>query len=404
MKILLAIDTYQTNNNGTSISAQRYAGTLRQHGHQVRVLSVDSDDYRLPERHIYPFNRLIHMHGFRFANSLSRSSRATIREAIGWCDMVHCMMPFVLSNRVKKMADKLGKPATAAFHIQPENITSSIRLGKASWVNDMLYKLFYQLVYKHFHHVHTPSQFMADELIKHGYDMHLHPISNGIDPSFCYRKEPKDAPWMGSYLIVMTGRLSVEKRQDLLLKAVRYSKYCDRIQLVFAGKGPLYRTYRWMGRRLPHTPVFGYYCRADLQHLLAQADLYVHASDMEREAIGCIEAFAMGLVPVISDSALSATRQFALCDQSLFQAGSARSLARRIDYWIEHEDEKRKMECVYAQFAKAYLLENCVAAFEQMLFREQMEWNQRLANQQITTTIVCQKNKKELSPSELQYY
>lgn len=125
---------------------------------------------------------------------------------------------------------------------------------------------------------------------------------------------------------------------------------------------------------------------------------------MESEAIGCIEAFAMGLVPVISDSALSATRQFALCDQSLFQAGSARSLARRIDYWIEHEDEKRKMECVYAQFAKAYLLENCVAAFEQMLFREQMEWNQRLANQQITTTIVCQKNKKELSPSELQYY
>ena len=57
MKILLAIDTYQTNNNGTSISAQRYAGTLRQHGHQVRVLSVDSDDYRLPERHIYPFNK-----------------------------------------------------------------------------------------------------------------------------------------------------------------------------------------------------------------------------------------------------------------------------------------------------------------------------------------------------------
>lgn len=404
MKILIAIDTYQTNNNGTSISAQRYASTLRQHGHQVRILSVDSDDYRLSERHIYPFNRLIHKHGFRFANSLSRRSVATIHEAVSWCDMVHCMMPFVLSNRVKKMADRLGKPATAAFHIQPENITSSLRLGKVRWVTDMLYTLFYQLVYKHFHHVHTPSQFMADELRKHGYDMHLHPISNGIDPSFCYRKEPKDAQWKDSYLILMTGRLSVEKRQDLLLKAVRHSKYADRIQLVFAGQGPLYRTYRWMGHRLPHKPVFGYYSRAELQHLLAQADLYVHASDMESEAIGCIEAFAMGVVPVISDSSLSATRQFALCDHSLFLAGSARSLASRIDYWIEHEEEKRQMERVYAKHANAYHLENCVAAFEQMLYREQMEWNQRFANEQITTTIVCQKNQKKLSPSELQYY
>ena len=60
MKILIAIDTYQTNNNGTSISAQRYADMLRQHGHEVRILSVDSSDYRLSERHIYPFDRLIH--------------------------------------------------------------------------------------------------------------------------------------------------------------------------------------------------------------------------------------------------------------------------------------------------------------------------------------------------------
>lgn len=37
MKILIAIDTYETNNNGTSISAQRYADVLRQHGHEVRL-------------------------------------------------------------------------------------------------------------------------------------------------------------------------------------------------------------------------------------------------------------------------------------------------------------------------------------------------------------------------------
>ena len=157
MKILIAIDTYQTNNNGTSISAQRYADMLRQHGHEVRILSVDSSDYRLSERHIYPFDRLIHKHGFRFANSLSSTSEQTIQDAVSWCDLVHCMMPFMLSHRVKQAADHLGKPATAAFHIQPENLTSSAGLGKVGWLSHMIYRLFYHMVYKHFRHVHTPA-------------------------------------------------------------------------------------------------------------------------------------------------------------------------------------------------------------------------------------------------------
>ena len=41
MKILFVIDTFYTSNNGTSISAQRYATELRKRGHEVRVLCGD---------------------------------------------------------------------------------------------------------------------------------------------------------------------------------------------------------------------------------------------------------------------------------------------------------------------------------------------------------------------------
>lgn len=405
MKILIAIDTYQTNNNGTSISAQRYAEVMRKHGHEVRILSVDSEHYRLAERHIYPFDHLIHKHGFRFANSLSKCSTEVIREAVTWCDMVHCMMPFMLSNRVKRMADEVGRPATAAFHIQPENLTSSAGLGKVTWITDATYRLFYHMVYKHFRHVHTPSQFMADELVKHGYDMHLYPISNGIDPSFRYNKVEKDASLRDKIVIVMTGRLSHEKRQDLLLKAVKESKYADRIQIIFAGKGPLYDYYKRLGDKLPLKPIFGYYNRQQLQDLLSQTDLYVHASDMESEAIGCIEAFAMGLVPIISDSSLSATRQFALDDRSLFEAGNSKSLAERIDYWLEHEEERREMEVRYAEHAIHYHLEPCVERFEQMLHREYWQYNtinNHLSS--INTTPLChEKTEPSLSSASLRY-
>ena len=35
MKILLVIDTYDTNNNGTSISPQRFATVLCKHGNET---------------------------------------------------------------------------------------------------------------------------------------------------------------------------------------------------------------------------------------------------------------------------------------------------------------------------------------------------------------------------------
>lgn len=83
------------------------------------------------------------------------------------------------------------------------------------------------------------------------------------------------------------------------------------------------------------------------------ADLYVHTSDAEIEAMSCMEAFACGLVPVIADSPRSATPQFALDERSLFPAGDADALAERIDWWIEHPQEREEMEHRYADHASS---------------------------------------------------
>ena len=367
MKILFVIDTYQTNNNGTSISAQRYAAQLREHGHEVRILCADEepapDKYILQEKHHYPFDSLVHKHGFRFA----KVDKQIIHEAVAWSDIVHCFMPFYLTDATKRIADKLGKPATAAFHIQPENITSSISLGKATWLNNIIYRYFRESIYNHFNHIHVPSQFMANEIIQRGYNAKIHVISNGIQPEFKYTKISKSPEYQGKILITMVGRLAQEKRQDVILNAVKHSKYANQIQLVFAGRGPEYDHYLKLGNQLPIPPKFVYLHKHELIQLLAQTDIYVHASDMESEAISCIEAFATSLVPVIANSELSATPQFALDGRSLFLPGNPKDLARAIDYWIEHPEEKAIMEEAYAEFAKNYSLEKSVNEFMDML-------------------------------------
>lgn len=380
MKILLVIDTYDTTNNGTSISAQRFAAVLREHGNEVRILTTGEpapDKFVLKEFKVPLFNDLIHSHGFQFA----QVDLDIIREAVEWADIVHCMMPFALETATKLIADQMHKPSTAAFHIQPENLTSSIGLGKAEWLNDRFYYTFRFLLYQHFNHIHVPSQFMANELIKRGYKAKIHVISNGIDPDFITAGQRKLSNSDGGHTslsdgslitIVMVGRLSGEKRQDVIINAVPFSKYADRIQLVFAGKGPKYDEYVELGKQLKNPPQFVFLSKPELIDLLLHTDLYVHASDMESEAISCIEAFATGLVPVIANSEDSATPQFALDGRSLFAPGRPKDLARAIDWWFDHPDEKAKMEREYAEAAKNYDIDTSVRLCEQM-FREAIE-------------------------------
>lgn len=320
--------------------------------------------YAMPELYFPFFQGIIRKHGFQYA----QWRKKIIQEAVEWADIIHCYMPFMLEAKAKKVADKLGKPSTAAFHIQPQNITSSLGTGKVEWVNNMLFKFFRNTTYNHYGHIHTPSQFMADEIASRGYTAKLHPISNGINSDFKWTKVPKSPEFADKILIMMVGRITKEKRQDLLIEAMQYSKYGDKIQLIFAGRGPQYKQYHKLGLKLKNPPIFTYVSKEELINLLGQCDLYVHASDMESEAIACIEAFATGLVPVISNSKLSATKQFALDERSLFEAGDPKDLARAIDYWLDNPEEKHRMEKIYSESAAKYNIKNSIAQFEAMLF------------------------------------
>ena len=379
MKILFVIDSLYTSNNGTSISAQRFAAELRKRGHQVRALCGDSPkttqdnaitdgDFCTGIFHFPIFQPLCEKHDFYYANV----SKSVIRYACQWADVVHVYTPFFLSNAVITYCQAINKPVTAAFHVQPENITSSFRLGKWTALNNMIYSIFRHFTYQRVKHIHAPSQFIANELIKHGYQAQMHVISNGIHDAFLDSRKSRIESRKPDDLIkiMMVGRLSQEKRQDVIIRAMQYSKYGDRIQLVFAGRGPEYERYLRMSRQLKNAPRFVYLRRDQLIKELQSTDLYIHASDMEIEAISCIEAFATGLVPVIADSKISATPQFALDERSLFRAGDPKDLARAIDYWLDHPEEKARMELRYAQAAKQYTLSRSVDSFEQMLYEE----------------------------------
>lgn len=369
MKILLVLDQFDGANNGNTITAWRLADTLKKHGHEVRIAAVGEDredKYGFPVFSLPIFDKLVRSQGFLFA----RPQRDKLSAAVDWADIVHVMMPFAIEKMAVKLALEKGKPVTGAFHVQPENIWFSVHLGNCMPLINFTYFVAREYLFKYLNFIHCPSRMIRDQLVRHKYKADLRVISNGIQPDFVYHKSPKRPEFQDKFLIVMSGRHSREKKQDVLIDAVNKSKYRDRIQLFLAGQGPLTEQYRKQGSKLPNRPILKFLTKAELIQLFGETDLYVHASEAEIEAMSCMEAFASGLVPIIANSKRSATPQFALDERSLFKPGDSTDLAAHIDWWIEHEEERKRMEFKYAESAENYRLDDCVRKMEKMFYDE----------------------------------
>lgn len=370
MKILVVIDQYDNLSNGTTISAKRFVDGLRKNGNEVEVLSTGVNSENKYTLKSYRFPHVIDKYFKANEMVFAKPDEEVMQKVFEGQDIIHFYMPFRLAKRGVKIAEEMNIPHTTAFHVQPENITYAIGLGTKQMLNDTIYTYFRNF-YNKFRHIHCPSKFIANQLREHGYTAKLHVISNGVDEEFRTNRKEKPEELKDKIVITMVGRYSPEKRQDVLIKAIAKSKYTDKIQLVLAGKGQCYDTYKEQARVLKNEPIMRFYVKEDLIELLSYTDIYVHTADAEIEAISCLEAIACGNVPIISNSKESATVQFAIDDDSLFEHGDSTHLAKKIDYFLDNPKiliEKRKR---YEEFADNFRIENSIKLMEEM-FKEEI--------------------------------
>lgn len=372
MKITIACDVLGEANNGTSIATLNLIKFLIKRGHEVKVISnnfaktgiPEENQYLLPTLNLGSFaNSIIEKNGV----SLAKTDTDLIYEVVKDCDLVHIQLPFMVGRATIKVAKELDKPITASFHCQAENVSVHVGLQNNLWVSRLIYKNFYSSVYKYCDCVHYPTEFIRrtfEKACHHKTNAYI--ISNGVNEIYKNHHEAKNHE---GFIIASTGRLSHEKAQDVLIKAVSLSKHKDLIKLKFAGGGPLENEYKKLAASLNVDADFKLYSRSDLVDMLNQADLYVHSAFIEIEAISCIEAICCGLVPVISNAKRSATKAFALDNKSLFKEGNSQDLAKKIDFWIEHPDVKAEYVKKYEIMSKQFDQEECMKRMEDMMMQ-----------------------------------
>lgn len=364
MEFAFVMDDLSVRNNGTSVTALRFAEALRDQGHGVRLVGFGVEgpqSFPVPERHIPIVRPVAAMNGFRFAQPVPE----VLDGALSGVDLIHCFLPFQLERHALAWGRAHGVPVSAAFHLQPENVTYNAGVGPAPALCDAIYDRFSRWLYGSVRHIHCPSEMIARQLARHGYTAELSVISNGVPPDFS-PVGPVARLEEGLIHVVTVGRLAPEKNQATIIEAVARSRHAGRIRLHICGRGPERRRLLALGRKLPVEPRIGFHDAAELQALERACPLYVHASVADIEAISVIEAFACGCIPIIGQAEMSAPSAFALCGQSLFPATDADALAARLDWWIDHPEAQEQWRPRYRAEAESLSLDRCVGRFVDM--------------------------------------
>ena len=379
MKILFVINNFYVTGNGLAASARRTVEYLKQTGHEVRILSGPNlkapqpqPDYQL-ETYVFPIiNPIIKAQGYCF----SASNQALMKEAAEWADVIHLEEPFVVEDRMIHIAREMGKPVTATYHLHPENITNSLGpLRYWKGLNRTILRAWKKHTFNFCDYVQCPTENVLDRLRRYHIQSRLELISNGVVPDPCIRPEAMPEDYLNPerpLKVIYIGRLSREKDHDTLLKAMTYSRYSRRIQLHFAGLGPKTDSIKRKAHRLYEKGILGYdpiitfEDRDGLRKMAAEADLAIHCATIEVEGLSIMEAMQQGVVPVIASGRYSGTSQFAIDKRSVFPAENPEALANRIDYWLDHPEERWEMGKKYAAHMEQYDIRRSVEALLEM--------------------------------------
>ena len=357
LKLVFVADIVDGEKSGGVVSARRLMEYLKIH-HDVTVISTGKEEDKkivLPQFYL-PFakKQMLDM-GFLFA----WPNKRILKKAFADADLIHIQFPFLLGYQALKIAKEMGKPVVFGFHVQPENLMWNIGL-RFDWLNAFLYRFFIRSFYSKADMILSPSAFGKSMLEKFSLKTPIKVISNGLPEQFKPGTYPTNPKYKDKFIILMVGRLAKEKRHDIVIQALKKSKFSDRIQLVITGKGPLLHELQEMGNTLANPAEFVYVSQQELIGLFNTAQLFVHASEIELEGMAVMEAIGCGLPALIANAATSASTQFALNEKFLFESGNSSELTERIDYWIEHRDELHNARQQYLEKSTNYAFNACV--------------------------------------------
>jgi glycosyltransferase involved in cell wall biosynthesis len=225
-------------------------------------------------------------------------------------DVVHVHSPLTLGVAARSAARRGRVPVVYTNHYLPANVHPTARQTKTSGLLDVGFYGYLTTFANRCDRVTAPTATALLLLRQHGLRSPSQVVSNGVDLDLYTPGAPDEALRRryalpdGRPLVLSVGRLSPEKRADVLIEAVAAQEDAGTV-LALAGSGPDEARLRELAAArgvADRVRFLGFIPAADLPGLYRLADVFAIASEAELQSLVTMEAMASGL-PVVAVNA-----------------------------------------------------------------------------------------------------
>ena len=311
MRIMVVTDQYAPMVGGVPTVARALSLGLARRGHAVALLApspgwrgrLDADEQVTV--HYQGSVPWPWYEGMRLACVPGTAARRLITAFAP--DVIHIHSPVTLGVVAQAVARQLRIPVVYTNHYLPINVRPSLQ--RRPRVFDALFYSYVVGFANRCSHVTAPTATALRLLRDQGLQVPLRVISNGVDLRR-YSPGPADERTRDRYrlprgrpLILSVGRLSREKRVDVLLDAA--ARFTQDARVAIVGTGPDEAGLRARAGRLGlagRVRFLGFVPGPDLAGLYRLADVFAIASQAELQSLTTMEAMASGLPVVATDS------------------------------------------------------------------------------------------------------
>ena len=385
MRILLATESYYPNIDGGAIARRNLAIRLKERGHEVGVVAPG----------FMPKNYREELEGIRIFRVCGRT--LPIYTDYKFCvfplwevkrimnefrpDVIDLNTPYQIGISTLACAKKRGIPVIGTIHVQPENMLMTVE--KAKFLFRILERMAWFYIIHFFNrcdYVTSPTQTAIDMLRSHGLKAKAWPISSGIDLNVFkpnnngdYLRERFHIP--NKPVVLYTGRISGEKRLDVLVRAIpNVIKEVD-AHFVICGGGREKENIEALVNKFGVTEnvtFTGFISHNEFPDIYCLADIFAIPSESELQSIVTMEALASGL-PVIASNKDALPELVKNPENGfLFEPGNSKVLSEKIVEIFSDNTLRRRMGQASLEIVQQHSIGNTISKFES-LYKEAID-------------------------------
>ena len=313
MKIAIFTDTYPPFINGVSTSAYNLVKTLKDHGHDVVVVTPRTDDGKLEYKdgiiHV-PGLEIKRIYGYRLTGLYNRKIVKILKDF--GVQLIHNQTDIGIGQFARIAARQLKVPQVYTYHTAYEDYTYYVVHGLMDRIGKKAMRGYAKTVAKNCTEFITPSTKTKEYMRSIGSDIYVNVVPTGIDFSIFDEKnidEERQKVFKEEHginentkVFLLLGRVAQEKSMDYSIRG--FAKFLEKhpemdTKMLVVGDGPQRQELELLTHELhisDKVDFIGKVPALEVPFYYHLADIYTSASITETQGLTFMEAMASGAI------------------------------------------------------------------------------------------------------------